>query len=285
MSNSPATNSSSSTSAETSAEGSSVELVVASQSARTLSWTSELSLDVDPGKLSPRSKAVYDLIWTPMLSGIKPGEIAEKLQRAPSWVSDRLKEFYTEACFQLGVSPPLTKEEYDSLRASIEQFGVQVPVIVDEHGEVIEGRWRRVIARDLGIDCPTEVRAGLTRAQQRELANTLNASRRQMNRAQKRALIVAELMADRDRSDRQVARIAGVDGKTVGKVRALLEDEEAVYRKAQGVVETAETPRPRNDTAVTERFLGHLDCPHCQEQVELWRRAGAYMLDQPVAVP
>lgn len=283
MSNSPATSLSSSTSGETSPGSSSAELAVASQNARTLSWTSELNLLVDPGSLSPRSRAVYDLIWMPISEGIKPSEIAQQHGVAPSWVSDRLKEFQTEVLFQQGVFPPLAPDEYESLRASIEANGVQVPVVVDEHGEVIDGRHRRHIARELGVPCPTTVRSGLSLTERRELAVTLNGPRRHMNRAQKKALVVAELMVGRDRSDRAIARLAGVDHKTVGKARAELEELEAVERKAdsQAVVESGEIPR--NDPAVTERFQGYVECPCCSERLELWRRAGEWMLDQPLA--
>ena len=309
MSNSPATSLSSSTSGETSPGNSLAVLEDGSPNGSTLSWTSELNLELDRGSLSPRNRAVYDLIWIPISQGVKPAEIATTLQRAPSWVSDRLKEFYTEALFQQGVFPPLAPDEYQALRDSIAERGVEVPIIVDEFGEVIDGRMRRHIARELGVECPSEVRSGLSLDERRELAVTLNAPRRHMNRQQKRQLVVAELMVSRDRSDRAIGRLAGVDGKTVGKIRSELESEEDTWRRAQSQppaaapksqasVEGAEIPqRPaapapsaasaepaapaRNDAAVTERFQGHVECPCCQTRLELWRRAGEWMLDQP----
>ena len=217
---------------------------------------------------------------------MKPTEIAAKLHRAPSWVSDRLKEFYTEALFQQGIFPPLPDDEYQALKDSIQAVGVQVPIVVDEYGDVIDGRVRRHIARELGITCPFETRAGLSLDERRELAVTLNGPRRHMNRQQKRQLVVSELMVSRDRSDRAIGRLAGMDGKTVGKIRAELEVEEETWAKAQGVVEGAEIPQapPRNDPAVTERFQGHVECPHCSERLELWRRGGEWMLDQVLGV-
>jgi len=253
----------------------------ASLNASTLSWTSELNLAVDPGNLSPRNRAVYDLIWVPVSQGMKPTEIAASLHRAPSWVSDRLKEFYTEALFQQGIFPPLPEDEYQALKDSIQAFGVQVPIVVDEYGEVIDGRVRRHIARELGITCPFETRAGLSLDERRELAVTLNGPRRHMNRQQKRQLVVSELMVSRDRSDRAIGRLAGVHHGTVGKVRAELEAEEETWGNAQATVEGGETSQPaRNDEAVTERFQGHVECPCCSERLELWRRGGEWMLDQ-----
>lgn len=216
-----------------------------------------------------------------MEKGQRPSEIATKLQRAPSWVSDRLNELYTEVLFQQGIFPPLPKDEYETLRESIAAHGVQVAIVVDEHGDVIDGYQRRHISRELGIDCPTEVRAGLTLDERRELAVLLNAPRRHLTRQQKRQLVVAELMLERDRSDRAIGRLAGVAHTTVSRIRIQLEAEEETYAraKAQAEVESGATHR-RNDSALTERFLGNLECPHCQAELELWRRAGEYMLDQ-----
>ncbi|HEY8839211.1 MAG TPA: ParB N-terminal domain-containing protein, partial [Candidatus Dormibacteraeota bacterium] len=118
-----------------------------------------------------------DLIWVPVSQGMKPTEIAASLHRAPSWVSDRLKEFYTEALFQQGIFPPLPDDEYQALKDSIQAVGVQVPIVVDEYGEVIDGRVRRHIARELGITCPFETRTGLSLDERRELAVTLNGPR------------------------------------------------------------------------------------------------------------
>jgi hypothetical protein len=215
---------------------------------------------------------------------MKPNEIAASLGRAPSWVSDRLKEFYTEACFQQGVFPPLPEDEYQALKDSIQAVGVQVPIVVDELGNVIDGRMRRHIARELGITCPFETRAGLSLDERRELAVTLNGPRRHMNRQQKRQLVVSELMVSRDRSDRAIGRLAGVDHKTVSKVRAELEVEEETWGNAQAVVDGGESPQPvrENDVAITERFQGHVECPCCSERLELWRRGGEWMLDQPL---
>ena len=47
--------------------------------------------------------------------------------------------------------PPLGPEEYDRLRESIEQYGVLVPVVTDEHGFILDGHNRVEIARELGL--------------------------------------------------------------------------------------------------------------------------------------
>jgi hypothetical protein len=72
-------------------------------------------------------------------------------------------------------------------------------------------------------DPPTVVRKGLTPAQKRSLAYTLNIARRQLTRAQVRGLIGESLKADPQLSDREHARGGNVDHKTVAKVRGEME--------------------------------------------------------------
>lgn len=116
--------------------------------------------------------------------------------------------------------PPLLPSEYAALTASIKAHGVQVPVLVDESGAIIDGHHRDQIAVELGIDCPREVRAGLTDAEKRTLAVTLNRDRRHLTRSQIQALIAESIKADPELSDRAHAQRVGVHHSTVGKVRA-----------------------------------------------------------------
>ncbi|MFY1688818.1 ParB N-terminal domain-containing protein [Plantactinospora sp. WMMB782] len=118
--------------------------------------------------------------------------------------------------------PPLSAEEYAALRADIEAHGIRVPVDVDEAGQVLDGHHRAAIAAELGIDCPTRVVPGLDEEGKRQHAMALNLARRHLTQADRRRLIAAELRRDDSRSDRRIARIVGVDHKTVGAVRRSL---------------------------------------------------------------
>jgi len=115
--------------------------------------------------------------------------------------------------------PPLSHIEMAELRASIEAHGVQVPVIVDEHGAVIDGHHRQKLAAELGIECPLEVREGLSEDEKRMLALTLNTKRRMLTREQVREVIAQALHIAPERSDRQVAKDLNVDRRTVASVR------------------------------------------------------------------
>ena len=121
--------------------------------------------------------------------------------------------------------PPRTAEERRRLTADIWLNGIKVPVLVTEDDEVLDGHHRLAIAAELGLAAdriPIRVESGLTAAEKRHLATTLNTHRRHLTREQVRATITDLLAADPRRSDRAVAGKAGVDHKTVGRVRAKL---------------------------------------------------------------
>lgn len=191
----------------------------ASPSAHTKSLTSELLRGLDLGRLSPRSKAILIRIAEPVSDGFRESELAQQLGRTPSWVSERLAELKQEILLQNGIFPPLTEAEYAALRDSVSRHGVQQPVLLGEHVPLVDGHHRLMICNELAIPCPALLLEGLTEPAEHELAIALNASRRQLNRQQKRKLIEVELMRDPRRSDRRIAAVCGVSGKTVADVR------------------------------------------------------------------
>ena len=51
--------------------------------------------------------------------------------------------------------PPLDAETYAGLKANIAINGVQVPIVRDEKGYILDGFARAKIARELGYECPS----------------------------------------------------------------------------------------------------------------------------------
>jgi hypothetical protein len=238
---------------------------------------SELTLDVDPGKLSPRSRAAYDLIATEIAAGIKPSELAQSLGVAPSWVSDQLAALRLEILFSQGAFPPLPQDEYEALCTSIVEHGVLVPIIKDEKGETIDGRHREMAAAAVGAECPVEIHTGLTLREKRELSITLNAGRRHMTTAEKRMLATAELMHDQNRSDREIARAVGVDHKTVGKLRREIEIAEGVYAETEPT-DDDEQVVAKLDT-LPEKVFGVAECPCCKNRLRVLKVRGELVLE------
>jgi len=92
----------------------------------------------------------------------------------------------TPAPYQL--LPRLSADEWSRLTDSIRERGVLVPVLVDEHGAVLDGHHRLLIAESLGIDCPRQTRSNLDEHEKRLLAVSLNVDRRQMSDTELTAL-------------------------------------------------------------------------------------------------
>ena len=108
---------------------------------------------------------------------------------------------------------PLAPEIEAALKASIQRFGVIVPVVEDQNGNVIDGRHRRRLAEELGVTCRVDQVQVADEAEALEVQRTLNADRRQMTTEQRRE-IELELRKE-GHSYRAIAGAVGVDPKTV----------------------------------------------------------------------
>ena len=122
------------------------------------------------------------------------------------------------------ILPPLLPEEFESLKASIAERGVEVPIIGDQDDETIDGFHRWLACDQLGVFCPKEVRHFESEGEKYELVLRLNCRRRQLNRQQKRDLIAAYLVSDPEIADNHLANlIGGISQNTVTDVRNELE--------------------------------------------------------------
>lgn len=115
------------------------------------------------------------------------------------------------APFQLFDALPAHIE--DALRASIERFGVLVPVVKDQHGNIIDGHHRARIADQLGVPYRVDVVQVADEDEAREIARTLNADRRQLTEEQRRAVVVE--LRRQGHSERAIAGALGVSKATV----------------------------------------------------------------------
>lgn len=123
--------------------------------------------------------------------------------------------------------PPLAHDDFMALRDSIAVHGVLVPILVDGQArrrKIIDGNYRKIIADELGYDCPEVVQDGLSEEEKRTLARGLNLARRQLTQDhQKRRLISDQLRDTPGRSNRWIGKQLGVSHPTVASVRAELE--------------------------------------------------------------
>lgn len=109
-----------------------------------------------------------------------------------------------------------------ALRASIERFGVLVPVVRDQHGGMIDGRHRARIADELGVPYRRDVVKVRDAAEAAEIQRTLNADRRHLSGEQLREHVV--FLAEQTTpagvgaySEATIAKVVGVDQSHVNR--------------------------------------------------------------------
>jgi DNA modification methylase len=180
-----------------------------------------------------------------------------------------------EAPYQ--VMPALTAEQYAALKADIKARGVVVPVEVDEAGAILDGHNRAAIATELEQTYPTVVRRGMTEAQKKQYARTINLARRHLTSEQQRQ--VANDLRAEGLSLRRIASLMGVDHVTIlnllTPVRAPLPaggeySPPATVVGADGKTYPARKPSKPHKQAHAERL-------------EAYREAAAVTLERPAA--
>ena len=130
----------------------------------------------------------------------------------------------------------------------IAEHGVQQPIIVDEHGTVIDGHHREAIARELGVECPRSVYPGYTDEQKRSLAIRLNLHRRQLSKAQRDEVIVT--LRREGMTQQDIAKEVRVDQKTVSNVirNSPNEDQPETIVNSRGQIRPASYDRQAEPT-------------------------------------
>jgi hypothetical protein len=85
--------------------------------------------------------------------------------------------------------PQLTAEEYESLKQSIKDYGLYVPIIVNQDGIVLDGHHRYKACQELGIKDPkTLVREFKEKLDEQLFVIDCNLKRRQLNNFQRTEL-------------------------------------------------------------------------------------------------
>ena len=121
------------------------------------------------------------------------------------------------------ILPGLSSEEYEALKTSIADIGVEVFPIVDQHLNIIDGKARWRASGELGVECPCILRYVESETERLHLRLELNCNRRHFTPKQKREMIAAYLKTDPQIGPRELGDIIGVSKNTVNSVREELE--------------------------------------------------------------
>jgi hypothetical protein len=159
------------------------------------------------------------------IASIGVAEVRRPRRRAARAAACRRDTTMTMQPHPYQVMPALAAEERAALRADIAERGVLVPVVTDQHGNILDGHHRKEIAGELGVTYRVDVVQVADDDEARSVARMYNLARRHLTREQKRDLIAEEIKAGPDRSDREIGRLMRCDHKTVGSVRRELSGE------------------------------------------------------------
>lgn len=134
----------------------------------------------------------------------------------------------------IDVLPQHNPDEVDALFEDLRANGLKVAVIVDENGEIIDGRLRSKLCDRLNIPWrPTATEAlDLTDDQKAALRIKLNLLRRNTppTAEQKRKCMEVILKAESHLSNGAIAKLCGYDHSTVSKYRKKLEEAGEIQR-------------------------------------------------------
>lgn len=166
----------------------------------------------------------------------------------------------------------LRPEEYLALEADIRERGVQVPVEVDEEGNVLDGHHRVEIAQRLGKPYETLVRRFATEREKREHVLKLNLARRHMDSVQW-GQAFGRLLDLRGVRTGRGARNDALTSATVAEVAAELgvPERTARHRLSQASAFDALSPAERESIISGEKTLQQLRRGH-KEQIRQARR-------------
>lgn len=113
--------------------------------------------------------------------------------------------------------PVLDRATYEALTESIREHGVIVPIVKDQHGNILDGFTRLEIAESLGVPVP-EVIHECAPEQREVLRIELNGARRQLRDDQWKPLV--DHLRDCGYSDRVIAKAVGVDRHQVQRYKS-----------------------------------------------------------------
>lgn len=156
---------------------------------------------------------------------------------------------------QYQLFPSLSEEEYSALKESISTHGVQMPIVVDEAGNVLDGHQRLRACEELGIrDYPVLHCLNLSEHEKEKQAVRLNAMRRQLTQEQ-RAELAGALRA-RGWTLEEVAKELGVSTFTVWNDQSVFRNQKTDDALPERVIgkdgkSYPTTKRPRQSTVIS----------------------------------
>ena len=155
--------------------------------------------------------------------------------------------------------PDIAGDKWDEFRKDILENGVKVPVIIDEDGDIIDGHQRYRACVELGIDCPMDIRSGLTEDEKNALILSLNYHRRQLTPQQQHEVskAAAENYKRRKAAGEKVTQeqVAMEFGTTDRSIKRALAENRTVSRKPETPTAEQGTELQQNNESSAKRII------------------------------
>jgi hypothetical protein len=119
----------------------------------------------------------------------------------------------------LKLIPPLSVSEYESLKQSIKEQGLYVPVIVNKQGIVLDGHHRFRACKELGIPLQFHTKEFKDSLEEKQCLIEANLRRRQLNEFQRVEIGYSLENIEKDRAKRRMSlggHIVGLANKKEG---------------------------------------------------------------------
>ena len=111
------------------------------------------------------------------------------------------------------ILPPLSDEEYEALKNSIQKEGLLIPIVVNEQNTIVDGHHRYKICKQLGISIRVVTKKFSSKLEERKFVILSNLHRRHLNAFQKAEMGMLLYEIEKEKAKVRRARHVGADGK------------------------------------------------------------------------
>jgi len=164
--------------------------------------------------------------------------------------------------------PPLSQDEYESLKASIAKHGVLTPIEIDENGEILDGHHRIKACTEIGINSwPTVTKTFRSELEKQAYVYMANLARRQLSPEQIKEIrkeqkkLAKALAIEPDIIQEDIAGLLGVKQATIS--RWLCQDNTSIMQMHNTCIDQRLSIPPSEHPVILERLLDG----YTQEQI------------------
>ena len=165
--------------------------------------------------------------------------------------------------------PSLSEDEFQALKSSIEQVGLQQPILIRD-GEVLDGRHRLRACDELGITPLKEDVSHLPEKEIIQIVMARNIMRRHLTAGQRAALAAALQTMSENLPNASAAKQAGVSTSYVKTAKKIKEESPETFEKlSKGEISMPEAKEQIKEKNLAEAAADTLSAEEAQEMADV----------------